>query len=32
LVDTFPGQSIDFFGALREGPPTFEQPAMTIEK
>ncbi|CAN6705074.1 unnamed protein product [Malus baccata var. baccata] len=49
LVDTFPGQSIDFFGALRarvyddevrkwisggwrEGPPTFEQPNMTIEK
>ncbi|KAI8523721.1 hypothetical protein RHMOL_Rhmol13G0094400 [Rhododendron molle] len=60
LVDTFPGQSIDFFGALRarvyddevrkwisgigvemigkklvnsiEGPPTFEQPAITIEK
>ncbi|XP_030929363.1 ribulose bisphosphate carboxylase/oxygenase activase, chloroplastic isoform X2 [Quercus lobata] len=60
LVDTFPGQSIDFFGALRarvyddevrkwvstvgvdgvgkklvnskEGPPTFEQPRMTIEK
>ncbi|GJN05199.1 hypothetical protein PR202_ga22808 [Eleusine coracana subsp. coracana] len=60
LVDTFPGQSIDFFGALRarvyddevrkwvaevgvenigkrlvnsrEGPPTFEQPTMTIEK
>ncbi|KAJ6429175.1 hypothetical protein OIU84_020749 [Salix udensis] len=60
LVDTFPGQSIDFFGALRarvyddevrkwvsgvgvesigkklvnsrEKAPTFEQPAMTIEK
>lgn len=60
LVDSFPGQSIDFFGALRarvyddevrkwvsgvgveaigkklvnsrEGPPTFEQPKMTIEK
>eukprot|EP00262_Sarcandra_glabra_P008314 TRINITY_DN216_c1_g1_i5.p1 TRINITY_DN216_c1_g1~~TRINITY_DN216_c1_g1_i5.p1 ORF type:complete len:475 (+),score=78.36 TRINITY_DN216_c1_g1_i5:164-1588(+) len=60
IVDTFPGQSIDFFGALRarvyddevrkwisgvgvdsigkklvnskEGPPTFEQPAMTLEK
>ena len=60
LVDTFPGQSIDFFGALRarvyddevrkwigevgvngvgkklvnsrEGPPSFEQPTMTIEK
>ncbi|KAJ6432623.1 hypothetical protein OIU84_019792 [Salix udensis] len=60
LVDTFPGQSIDFFGALRarvyddevrkwvsgvgvdsigkklvnsrEGPPTFEQPKMTIQK
>lgn len=60
LVDMFPGQSIDFFGALRarvyddevrkwigqigvenmgknlvnskEGPPTFEKPAMTIEK
>ena len=60
LVDTFPGQSIDFFGALRarvyddevrkwigevgvetigkklvnsrEGPPTFEQPKMTIDK
>ncbi|KAK8629668.1 hypothetical protein V6N13_078501 [Hibiscus sabdariffa] len=60
LVDTFPGQSIDFFGAVRarvyddevrkwigevgvqsvgkklvnsrEGPPTFEQPKMTIEK
>ncbi|XP_062155722.1 ribulose bisphosphate carboxylase/oxygenase activase, chloroplastic isoform X2 [Alnus glutinosa] len=60
LVDTFPGQSIDFFGALRarvyddevrkwisgvgvdsigkklvnskEGPPTFEQPTMTLEK
>ncbi|KAL5569033.1 hypothetical protein UlMin_025608 [Ulmus minor] len=60
LVDNFPGQSIDFFGALRarvyddevrkwigtvgvdtigkklvnskEGPPTFEQPKMTIEK
>ncbi|XP_031743127.1 ribulose bisphosphate carboxylase/oxygenase activase, chloroplastic isoform X1 [Cucumis sativus] len=60
LVDTFPGQSIDFFGALRarvyddevrnwvcsvgveniakklvnskEGPPTFEQPKMTLEK
>ncbi|CAN1849876.1 Ribulose bisphosphate carboxylase/oxygenase activase 1, chloroplastic [Linum perenne] len=60
LVDTFPGQSIDFFGALRarvyddevrkwlngigvenvgrrlvnskEGPPTFEQPKMTVAK
>ncbi|XP_022944333.1 ribulose bisphosphate carboxylase/oxygenase activase, chloroplastic isoform X6 [Cucurbita moschata] len=60
LVDTFPGQSIDFFGALRarvydnevrkwaagvgvesigknlvnskEGPPTFNQPKMTLEK
>ncbi|AES87098.1 putative ATPase, AAA-type, core, P-loop containing nucleoside triphosphate hydrolase [Medicago truncatula] len=60
IVDTFPGQSIDFFGALRarvyddevrnwisgigvesigkrlvnskEGPPTFEQPKMTIDK
>ncbi|EPS63145.1 hypothetical protein M569_11642, partial [Genlisea aurea] len=60
LVDTFPGQSIDFFGALRarvyddevrkwvtgvgvenvgrslvnsrEGPPTFEQPEMTLTK
>ncbi|KAI3429074.1 uncharacterized protein J3R85_008714 [Psidium guajava] len=60
LVDSFPGQSIDFFGALRarvyddevrkwvsgvgvdsigkklvnskEGPPTFDQPKMTIEK
>ncbi|CAI8612835.1 unnamed protein product [Vicia faba] len=60
IVDTFPGQSIDFFGALRarvyddevrkwisgvgvehigkrlvnskDGPPTFEQPKMTIEK
>ncbi|GAA0140814.1 hypothetical protein LIER_02100 [Lithospermum erythrorhizon] len=60
LVDTFPGQSIDFFGALRarvyddevrkwindvgidgigkklvnsrDGPPTFEQPKMTVEK
>ncbi|KVI06957.1 ATPase, AAA-type, core [Cynara cardunculus var. scolymus] len=60
LVDTFPGQSIDFFGALRarvyddevrtwiggvgvegigkklvnskEGPPTFEQPEITIDK
>ncbi|CAA6669398.1 unnamed protein product [Spirodela intermedia] len=60
LVDTFPGQSIDFFGALRarvyddevrkwivdmgienvgkrlvnsrDGPPTFEKPAMTLEK
>jgi hypothetical protein len=60
LVDMFPGQSIDFFGALRarvyddevrkwiagtgvenigknlvnskDGPPTFEKPAMTIEK
>ncbi|KAF3788182.1 Ribulose bisphosphate carboxylase/oxygenase activase 1 [Nymphaea thermarum] len=60
LVDTFPGQSIDFFGALRarvyddevrkwiegigvegigkklvnskEGPPTFEKPAMTLQK
>lgn len=60
LVDTFPGQSIDFFGALRarvyddevrkwiggvgvdmigkrlvnskEGPPTFEQPKMTLAK
>ncbi|XP_038901356.1 ribulose bisphosphate carboxylase/oxygenase activase, chloroplastic isoform X6 [Benincasa hispida] len=60
LVDTFPGQSIDFFGALRarvyddevrkwavgvgvesigrnlvnskEGPPTFDQPKMTLEK
>ncbi|KAG2723781.1 hypothetical protein I3843_02G162800 [Carya illinoinensis] len=60
LVDTFPGQSIDFFGALRarvyddevrkwisgvgvdgvgkklvnskEGPPSFEQPQMTLEK
>ncbi|RDX58004.1 Ribulose bisphosphate carboxylase/oxygenase activase, chloroplastic [Mucuna pruriens] len=60
LVDTFPGQSIDFFGALRarvyddevrkwisgvgvdgvgkklvnskEGPPTFEQPKMTVDK
>jgi hypothetical protein len=60
LVDTFPGQSIDFFGALRarvyddevrkwvaetgienigkklvnskDGPPTFDQPKMTIDK
>lgn len=60
LVDTFPGQSIDFFGALRArvyddevrkwlanvgvesmgkllvnskaGPPTFDKPAMTVEK
>ncbi|KAM7263412.1 hypothetical protein ACFE04_001095 [Oxalis oulophora] len=60
LVDSFPGQSIDFFGALRarvyddevrkwvseigvekvgkrlvnskEGPPTFEQPKMTLDK
>ncbi|KAL5807081.1 hypothetical protein ACOSQ4_029814 [Xanthoceras sorbifolium] len=60
LVDTFPGQSIDFFGALRarvyddevrkwiseigvesigkrlvnskEGPPTFVQPTITLEK
>ncbi|XP_050209432.1 ribulose bisphosphate carboxylase/oxygenase activase 2, chloroplastic-like isoform X2 [Mercurialis annua] len=60
VVDTFPGQSIDFFGALRarvyddevrkwiggvgvekigkslvnskEGPPTFEQPKITVEK
>ncbi len=60
LVDTFPGQSIDFFGALRarvyddevrkwvveqgvenvgkrlvnskEGPPTFEQPKMSLAK
>ncbi|KAI6675105.1 hypothetical protein NL676_003011 [Syzygium grande] len=60
LVDTFPGQSIDFFGALRarvyddevrkwvaeigvenvgkrlvnskEGPPTFEQPRMTLDR
>ncbi|XP_074578024.1 ribulose bisphosphate carboxylase/oxygenase activase 2, chloroplastic-like [Curcuma longa] len=60
LVDSFPGQSIDFFGALRarvyddevrkwiaqigvdkvgkklvnslEGPPTFEQPPMTLDK
>ncbi|KAF8010752.1 hypothetical protein BT93_J1408 [Corymbia citriodora subsp. variegata] len=60
LVDYFPGQSIDFFGALRarvyddevrkwisgvgvdgigkklvnskEGPPTFDQPKMTLEK
>ncbi|NBH20548.1 ribulose 1,5-bisphosphate carboxylase small subunit, partial [Clostridiaceae bacterium] len=60
LVDTFPGQSIDFFGALRarvyddevrkwvsnvgvenigsklvnsrDGPPSFAQPAMTLEK
>ncbi|KAK4403286.1 Ribulose bisphosphate carboxylase/oxygenase activase 1, chloroplastic [Sesamum angolense] len=60
LVDAFPGQSIDFFGALRarvyddevrkwiggvgvdnvgkklvnsrEGPPTFEQPKMTLQK
>ncbi|KAF5471634.1 hypothetical protein F2P56_008412 [Juglans regia] len=60
LVDTFPGQSIDFFGALRarayddevrkwissvgvenvgkrlvnskEGPPTFEQPKMNLQK
>ncbi|CAN1135149.1 Ribulose bisphosphate carboxylase/oxygenase activase 2, chloroplastic [Linum perenne] len=60
LVDTFPGQSIDFFGAVRarvyddevrkwvrgigvenvgkrlvnskEGPPSFEQPEMTVEK
>ncbi|KAF3950905.1 hypothetical protein CMV_023397 [Castanea mollissima] len=60
LVDTFPGQSIDFFGALRariyddevrkwisgvgvenvgkrlvnskEGPPTFDQPEITLEK
>ncbi|XP_030524480.1 ribulose bisphosphate carboxylase/oxygenase activase, chloroplastic-like isoform X1 [Rhodamnia argentea] len=60
LVDSFPGQSIDFFGALRarvyddevrkwisgvgvdtigkklvnskEGPPTFDQPKMTLEK
>ncbi|CAN4107188.1 unnamed protein product [Withania somnifera] len=60
IVDSFPGQSIDFFGALRarvyddevrkwisgtgleqvgekllnsrDGPPTFEQPKMTIDK
>ena len=60
IVDTFPGQSIDFFGALRarvyddevrkwisnvgvegigkklvnskEGPPSFEQPKMTLAK
>ncbi|URD90148.1 ATPase family associated with various cellular activities (AAA) [Musa troglodytarum] len=60
LVDSFPGQSIDFFGALRarvyddevrkwiaeigiesvnkklvnslEGPPTFDQPKMTLDK
>ncbi|THU45354.1 hypothetical protein C4D60_Mb02t17030 [Musa balbisiana] len=60
LVDSFPGQSIDFFGALRarvyddevrkwvaeigiesvnkklvnslEGPPTFDQPKMSLEK
>ncbi|KAL3719207.1 hypothetical protein ACJRO7_004204 [Eucalyptus globulus] len=60
IVDSFPGQSIDFFGALRarvyddevrkwisgvgvetigkklvnskEGPPTFEQPKMSVEK
>lgn len=60
IVDSFPGQSIDFFGALRarvyddevrkwvsgtgidnvgekllnsrDGPPTFEQPKMTLEK
>uniref|UniRef100_A0A2P2JV92 Ribulose bisphosphate carboxylase/oxygenase activase, chloroplastic n=1 Tax=Rhizophora mucronata TaxID=61149 RepID=A0A2P2JV92_RHIMU len=60
LVDSFPGQSIDFFGALRarvyddevrkwvsgvgvevvgkklvnskEGPPTFEQPQMSLAK
>ncbi|CAL9210031.1 unnamed protein product [Musa hybrid cultivar] len=60
LVDSFPGQSIDFFGALRarvyddevrkwvgdigvdkvgkklvnslEGPPTFEQPKMSLDK
>uniref|UniRef100_A0ACD6A0X4 Uncharacterized protein n=2 Tax=Avena sativa TaxID=4498 RepID=A0ACD6A0X4_AVESA len=60
IVDTFPGQSIDFFGALRarvyddevrkwvtstgienigkrlvnsrDGPVTFEQPKMTVEK
>ncbi|XP_062085023.1 ribulose bisphosphate carboxylase/oxygenase activase 2, chloroplastic isoform X2 [Humulus lupulus] len=60
IVDAFPGQSIDFFGALRarvyddevrkwisdvgveiigkklvnskEGPPTFDQPKMTLEK
>nr|PNR30757.1 hypothetical protein PHYPA_027073 [Physcomitrium patens] len=60
LVDQFPGQSIDFFGALRarvyddevrkwiakvgienigrnlvnskDGPPTFQKPAMTIDK
>ncbi|KAL6967579.1 hypothetical protein U1Q18_033386 [Sarracenia purpurea var. burkii] len=60
IVDNFPGQSIDFFGAIRarvyddevrkwvsgvgvqgigkrlvnskEGPPTFEQPKMTLEK
>ncbi|KAL1829084.1 hypothetical protein ACET3Z_007496 [Daucus carota] len=60
IVDTFPGQSIDFFGALRarvyddevrkwisgigiegigkklvnskDGPPTFDQPKMTLEK
>ncbi|GAB4833854.1 AFG3 protein [Ancistrocladus abbreviatus] len=60
LVDTFPGQSIDFFGAIRarvyddevrqwvarvgvenvgkklvnskEGPPTFQQPKMTLQK
>ncbi|XP_072980044.1 ribulose bisphosphate carboxylase/oxygenase activase, chloroplastic-like isoform X1 [Typha angustifolia] len=60
LVDAFPGQSIDFFGALRarvyddevrkwiaevgvekvgkklvnsiEGPPTFEQPEMKLDK
>ncbi|KAJ9545614.1 hypothetical protein OSB04_025321 [Centaurea solstitialis] len=60
VVDTFPGQSIDFFGALRarvyddavrewisgvgvegigkrlvnskEGPPTFEQPKITVDK
>ncbi|KAK4749496.1 hypothetical protein SAY87_026945 [Trapa incisa] len=38
LVDTFPGQSIDFFGALRarrlvnskEGPPSFEKPSITL--
>ncbi|KAG6504551.1 ribulose bisphosphate carboxylase/oxygenase activase, chloroplastic-like isoform X1 [Zingiber officinale] len=60
LVDSFPGQSIDFFGALRarvyddevrkwvsgigvdsvgkklvnslEGPPTFDQPPMSLDK
>ena len=30
LVDTFPGQSIDFFGALRVRPPTAAYPTLDV--